>query len=206
MTTIHEFLASPEKDYNTGLEIYHKVKKDASKDQFFNAGKNSQRGSLHHNLLMEALRNAARIMAASPLVKQPSKPPKTITAKPLKASKPRFAHNEIVNVKSLPKELQERYFENQQLTRELSGLHQQLRSARSDQTRKNLALQIKEYTKKRQENWKVLDAYAKSSKTTGGDKPKHPKLDQYIKELKSGKLTKKQIAYRERMIKKWRDE
>lgn len=203
MTNLHEFLNSPDRDYITGVSLYHKIKKDNSKDSFFLSVQNAPKGSLHHNLLMEILKNAARIIGSTPQRKEIPKPTKPITAKKLPLGKPRFVNNDIVDVKSLPGHLQKLYFENQQLTRDLSGLHQQMRLEKTDQDRKELAQKIKTLIKKRQENWKILDQNANQTPADKTPGVQHPKLQQYKNELKSGKLSNQQIAYRKRMIKKW---
>lgn len=206
MTNLHDFLNSQDRDYQTAISLYHKVKKDNSKDSFFLSVQNAPKGSLHHNLLMEILKNAARIIGSTPQQKETPKPTKPITAKKLPLGKPRFVNNDIVDVKSLPDNLQKLYFENQQLTRELSGLHQQLRLEKSNQARKEIAHKIKSLIKKRQENWKILDQNAKQPTNDKAKKAQHPKLQQYKDELKSKMLSKQQIAYRKRMIEKWESE
>jgi len=206
MNEIIRFLSTPNQPYEKGLAIYHKVKKDSSKDGFFTQVQSAPKGSLHHNLLISELKAAARILRDVSPPKAAPKPTRDITAKALPKAKTRFAYNKIVDVKSLPEDLQKRYFENQELTRKLSGMHQELRSATTDHRRKELAWEIKGLTKKRQENWKVLDGHAKGKSKKGKPKKQHPKIAQYKKELASGNLTKRQIAYRERMIKQWTNE
>ncbi len=206
MNEIIRFFSTPNQPYEKGLELYHKVKKDSSKDRFFSQVQSAPKGSLHHNLLVSELKAAARILRDASPPKQVPKPTQDITAKALPRAKTRFAYNQIVDVKSLPEDLQKLYFENQELTRKLSGMHQELRSATTDYRRKELAWEIKGLTKKRQENWKVLDSHAKGESKKGKPKKQHPKIAQYKKELASGNLTKRQIAYRERMIKKWSNE
>ncbi len=83
MTKLSQWLASPDKSYSQGLELYHRVKRNTSKDAFFNQGVGSRPGSLHFNLLLQELKNAHRILlAVREPEEKPPQPQKPITAKP----------------------------------------------------------------------------------------------------------------------------
>ena len=222
MTKLSQWLASPDKSYSQGLELYHRVKRNTSKDAFFNQGAGARPGSLHFNLLLQELKNAHRILlAAREPEEKPPQPQKPITAKALTANKRKFVLNDIVDVKSLPPDMQKLFFRNQDITRELSGLHQELKAATSDKKRQELAVSIQELSLERTANWQQLDGYAvdndsvkKEHPDKKQDKSKEQKQADHLKEkikeaenqLRLGGLTKGQAAYKKRMITIWKKE
>lgn len=250
MDTIIKWINNPERKYTDGLAIYHKIKRSKDKDAFFNSQSNPAPGSLHFNLLMQEIKNAHRVLLAKGhQFEEKPKPPavgKPITTAPLKlakkipdVAKPESGHtkyvfNELVDVKSLPDNLQQKYFQNQQITRDLAGLHQQLKSATSDKDRIVIAGNIEQLFSERIANWTDIDAFAgvdiTSAKPTTQDVQKEvgehspqvlaqklldskKRLDtvkinisRVEKEIASGKLTPSKISSREARLKVWLQE
>ncbi len=203
---ISNWISNPDRTYQDGLVIYHKIKSNQSKDQFFNSVSQPPKGSLHYNLLLHEIKNANRIIVNSkpdPHAAPLPKPTKQITTQPFKESKARYVFNELVDVKTLPEHLQALYFRNQEITRVLSGVHQSLKAATTDADRKQIAEQIRTFNIERIENWQKIDAH----KPDAPQKDTHPDVLNYealIKtlthEIKHKSLTKNQITYRNRMI------
>ena len=160
--TIKEWISNPARSYKEGLAIYHRIKRNSGKDSFFNSVDNPPTGSLHYNLLFQAIKSAYRLMLSSDeldktIVDAETKP---ITTQALSLDKRKFVLYDIVDVKSLPPDLQKLFFQNQDITRELSGLHQQLKSSGSDEQRKELAEKIVQLFDLRKANWQVLDNFS----------------------------------------------
>ena len=154
---LKEFLNSPEKPYPKALSLYHRVKREKSKDAFFNSVKDSKPGDLHHNLIIKELSNIYRIYASSP--PSPKADPAKPDVKQAPVNKPRIVANPYIEISSLPKDLQMLYERNQEITRQLSGLHQMLKEATTNAQRKTLAEQIDSLHIERSLNWKKIDAH-----------------------------------------------
>lgn len=178
MDTAKQWINNPGRRYRDGLAIYHKIKRNKEKDAFFNGVSDAPAGSLHFNLLIQEVKNAYRIMLSTgqqfedkPKAPAPGKPiitaplklnkkPAVLGEQPSGSDADRFVHNNLVEVTSLPEDLQQKYFRNQQITRELSGLHQQLKASKTDQDRALVANQIDVLFHERQTNWTQIDQFA----------------------------------------------
>lgn len=178
MDIVKQWINNPQRKYRDGLAIYHKIKRNKEKDAFFNAVSDAPAGSLHFNLLIQEVKNAYRVLLSKgEQFEDKPKPPapgKPITTAPLKLDKKlavldqkpssssaaRFVHNSLVEVTSLPEDLQQKFFRNQEITRELSGLHQQLKASKTDQDRALVASQIDVLFHERQTNWTQIDQFA----------------------------------------------
>ena len=183
---IKQWINDPNRSYKAGLEIYHKIKRDKQKDTFFNSVGEAAPGSLHHNLLLKAIKNAHRIITANgikvPADKKAPLPSKPITTDPLDLGKgshdgttrARFVLNEMIDVKSLPPPLQKKFIRNQQITREMAGLHQKLKGPASNDQRKQVAESIHQLFNERTQNWKELDAYVGSSPKASDNVSENP--------------------------------
>ena len=203
------WINDPNRSYKTGLEIYHKVKRDKQKDAFFNSVSNAAPGSLHHNLLLKAIKNAHRIILANgiqlPADKKPPLPTKPITTIPLSLVKPthegadkaRFVHNELIDVKSLPPHMQNKYIRNQQITREMAGLHQKLKEPSTDSQRQATAESIQQLFIERRNNWKDLDAYVQGP--SGASSEDAPSPSAGMREQKDPDLAKRALVANQRV-------
>ncbi len=207
MTTLSEFLTHNNQSYQQALSIYHKVKRSKDKDEFFNSVSDAPKGSLHHNMLFQELKNIHRVTASQqPVPQKIPVPAKPITAKTLMADPGKLVHNPLVEVSSLPKDLQVLYFRNQDITRIMAGLHQSLRAASADSQRKEYAETIDLLNTEKQTNWEQLDEFSKNPQTKT-----QPHKALAIKEkiadaqqrIKSDSLSKKQISGLRLAIARW---
>ncbi len=213
MNKISDYLSSADQNYKTGLDLLNVLSAKNEKLKFLKTAENAQKGSLHHNLLLGEIKNAYRIHLNNGTLEDLLVTPQTITAKPLALKKDRFVYNEIVDVKQLPPQMQKLFFRNQELTRQLAGLHQELKAATSDTQRKTLAENIKTLHDERIENWKLLDDYSAGkskpddNNKTDNQNPNSDLLDKIAraeKEINSGTLSKNLITQRKRMITVWK--
>jgi len=217
MNEITQWLAAADKKYPEGLNILKRISPKNTKLSFLASFGSAAIGSLHFNILVQEVKNAFRIHLANGTLDRVQSPPKPIVAKPLDATRRKFVFNDIVDVKALPAELQKLYFRNQEITRLLAGLHQELKTALSNAARKELAEKISALNQERITNWKQLDSFSEGESPVnveekkekpGGDTDdqiselKH-KIWHAEKELASGKLTKGQQGHRKRMITLW---
>ena len=213
MNEISQWLAAPDKDYQAGLKLLKRLSPDNKKMQFLASHATAPVGSLHFNILLQEVKSAFRIHLANGTLEKLQSPLKPIVAKPLDATRRKFVFNDIVDVKSLPAELQKLYFRNQEITRSLAGLHQELKAAGSNTTRKELAEKISTLNKERITNWKQLDEFSEGIKPAGqsgadsvGSEQKQllDKISAAEKEIESGSLSKNQVTHRKRMITLWK--
>ena len=155
------WLKNPSRDYREGVNIYKEVFGIDKSYEFFTKASDPKPGELHFNLLIEKIKVAERRMGNMPVVVKPDfyKKPE-ISVKPINPGKsPHFVDNHLVEVSKLPKELQEKFFRNKQIMKELAGAHGEMKSATTDETRAvNLEL-CKALEKEKDENWKAIDAW-----------------------------------------------
>jgi hypothetical protein len=167
MMTIQQWLANEKRKYADGVQLYHKYKKNNEKDSFFNSVTDSKEGALHYNMLLSWMKNTFRKLPPQPdpkaEVKIPAKAIKANIETP--ANQVKYVHNELVDVKSLPPDVQKLYFRNQEITKKLTRLHQELREAKSDQERQPIASVIADINKERQDNWQEINKYGKDPST-----------------------------------------
>jgi hypothetical protein len=212
-----EWINNPKRTYKDGLAIYHKVKRNKDKDAFLNSVGDAASGSIHFNLLLQEVKNAYRILLANnPEADQPSPKPqpgkpittaKLVLGKKTKApevgsqtTKAKFVYNEMVDVKSLPADLQRLYFRNQDITREVAGLHQQLKAATSDDSRVLLAGQLESLFSERAANWTQIDRFAgvdASDQKQGGETEQE--TDTVTDSLSNKELAKQMLEAQKRL-------
>ncbi len=216
---IENWLADPQRSYADGLAIYNKFKKDNSQDSFFNSNENPAPKSIHFNLLIAAIQTVKRIL------EQRGINTKTIATEPgQQLEKRKFFLEDAIDVKSLPPDIQQRYIANQEITRSLAGLHQQLKAADSNQNRKELAETIAMQNKQRQENWKLIQAAAHApdtqieaaapKQTTPSDalemnrrmKTVQINISRAQREIQTAGLDSKRLKARKEKVKQWQQE
>jgi hypothetical protein len=137
---VKNWLANPNSDYDDGLALYHKTKRNTEYDKFLESGKGSRPKSLHHNMLRSQLTIQHRWLVDSietEEVKKPELPP--ITHKPIGATPTpgivSTTFNQHINVDSLPKELQIVFESNKAGQDELKTLHANMKRAESEEKR-----------------------------------------------------------------------
>ena len=213
MNEITQWLAAPDKDYQAGLKLLKRLSPENKKMQFLASRTSATVGSLHFNIMVQEVKYAFRIHLANSTLDKVQSPPKPIVAGPLDTTKRKFVFNDIVDVKALPPELQKLYFRNQEITRSLAGLHQELKAAASNSRRKEIAEKISALNQERITNWKQLDEFSEGIRSPEGIKSNTPVNDQNElldkisaaeKEIESGSLSKNQVTHRKRMITQWK--
>ncbi len=166
MEKVLSFLANPAL-MSQGIEALRLIAPQSKNLDFYLSKPDAKPGSLHFNLMLDQLKNAYRIfLATNPRAPDVTSEAKPIEAKPLRVKKNTIYNSDFVDLNSLPKNIQKLYIQNQQLTRDLAGLHQELKLATSNKKRLPLAKSIKELTQARAANWKEIDKYIDSKRIT----------------------------------------
>lgn len=184
LAEIKAWLAEPKKSYSKGLEFYNQYKKNNNKDKFFASVENPELGSMHFNLLVTQVRNIHRKLSQNPkLIK--SKPIEIKKLSPVikagdkKKSKPTIVDNPLVDVKELPPQLQEKYFENKQLVKDIMMKRQEMtdlgEGSDVNDARKTLANKICELDDKKAANWKAIDTWWNEKKNP--QQPQQPETE-----------------------------
>ena len=170
MRSAHEWLKDPDRVYADGVEILRsKQPKEAA---FFETVKNPDAGSYHYRMLFSKLENIARKELQNPTAKKeesavksiirvneilhPSKP-KKINSGAGKSDSLRITSNPTVEYKALPEDLQIKYMRNREITRLKAQKQQELKSAKSDESRKQLVEILTSLEKEGKANWKAID-------------------------------------------------
>ena len=172
MNKVTAWLQSPKKDYQTGVSIYNEYDTRKEYGNYFASVTNPSENAMQFKLLIKRIQLIERKLLSNPnLVKPDTTVNRTIQVVEIKkktTEKPHIVDNPLVDVKELPKELQDKYFENKGLTLKLSALHQQLRELNPessfDAVRKEIAGSIISIDEKRSDNWKAIDSYWNSKK------------------------------------------
>lgn len=220
MNKAGQWLADPQRVYADGLRLYAEVFGTDKQYDFFAGASNPEIGTLHFNLLEEKMRRAARMLPAE----QETSVPEVKTPVRAKSAKPSFSNpdqihivdNPLVEVTQLPEKLQKLFFDNKRMTIELAAAHAELKTATSDDARKELLARAKSLEKTRASNWKVIDQWWSENKGTGTD----AKLDENAKrretllknirraetEISSGKLDEAKIKSRKTKLATWKQE
>ena len=224
MNKASQWLKNPSREYKEGLSIYKQVFGIDKSYEFFTKASDPKPGELHFNLLIEKIKIAERRMGHIPDVAKPDliKKPE-ISIKPINPGKsPHFVDNHLVEVSNLPKELQELFFRNKQIMKELAGAHGEMKSAATDETRAvNLEL-CKALEKEKDQNWKVIDVWWDNNgqKAAAKDEPakeKETNVDKRLEtlrkaiarakmELKDSTLDLKKVASRKKKLATWEKE
>jgi hypothetical protein len=190
MTTLQRlahWLATKQKDYRQGVQIFIDLNIDTAKIDFFSTPKP---GRIHSSILQRELENYARVNRVKPQLyaekvvvtgKKPVSPGKTNPgadhsgsaaqqhARPAPspdknpASKPRIDTNPVVKYEELPANLQVLYDENGRLSRELKSFHAELKACGQDsdktQRRSQLSQAIVSRQKIMRSNWEEIDGW-----------------------------------------------
>ena len=168
------WLASKERDYKTGVQIFIDLNIDVEKIPFLQSGS----GKIQRTILTRQLENYARIKNIKPHVFKEKKPVKPVRVKlksqqmpkPVREQtektvyqRPQIDTNPSVKFDELPAELQELFKENSRLNGEMKTLHAELKSIRDDpdkeERRKVLAGGIVERQKTTRANWETIDKW-----------------------------------------------
>lgn len=168
---IQQWLSNPNRTFCEGLAIYKTVKKHTKNDLFFSQVADAKQGTIHFNILQQELSRIARINGQiSSEKKEPESPPikvkPIISIKPVEANKnekPKFYNDKMYNVNELPADLQKKFKENQELTKEISGTQAKMKAVaegkENDNERAKLRKSIETLEKKRNKNWELIDTW-----------------------------------------------
>jgi hypothetical protein len=176
---IKTWLDNPNREYAIGLSIYNDYKPSRKFDDFFNV-QNPHPESMQFKMLTQRVREIYRkiqqspgLLKADPITVKPIniddlKKKSGQRVNPLGSDRPRIVTNPLVEVSQLPEELQQSYFENKNLTREIGVLHTELKAVPKDSKfndkRKALAETITKKDDARAENWEKIDIWWKGNK------------------------------------------
>jgi hypothetical protein len=222
MNKATQWLADPERTYADGLRLYTEVFGTDKQYDFFAGVSSPDKGSLHFNLLEEKIRKAARMLPEETEMSA-TEVKKSIRVKNTKPSYSnpdhiRVVDNPLVEVTSLPEELQQKYFENKSLTLELAAEHASMKDASSDAQRAVHLENLKRIEKQRDENWQAIDSWWKANKPGVNPKPaaetneskRRETLRKAIhraeQEIASGKLDEKKTLARNEKLAAWKKE
>ncbi len=173
MNNIQEWLSDNNRSYQAGIALYNQYKTSNKHDKFFSSVSNPEPGGIHFNLLITQLQNISRKLKQNPsLVKGKSLEVKKLDpsikapkASQHEAKRPRVVDNPLVDVKELPEDLQEKYFENKNLVKERSRVHAEMSNLPEDkkynQERKEKAAEVLKLDNAIAGNWKAIDTWWK---------------------------------------------
>lgn len=163
MNKATHWLQDPSRNYQDGVTIYKEVYGMDKQYAFFANASNPQPGGLHFNLLTEKIKVAERRIAnALPDTDEPLTPSPTIRVAPIKFEKGvRIVDNNLVDVTMLPPELQQKFFRNKDLMKELAGEHAAMKSASTDAIRAVHFENCKALEWEKDTNWKEIDSWWK---------------------------------------------
>ena len=162
-----ELLRKTNRTYKEMLEVFISYKRDNKKQKYFSAFTDGTTTDLHYKLLDQELKTLARIHTEKPILPKIQKKEATvhdvqteIQIKPI-ISKPRLLidTNPSVRFDELSTEMQELYKENSKLTSDFKTLHANLKTATTDEKRKEIAEEICRIETKRDRNWKIIDEW-----------------------------------------------
>lgn len=167
MNKATQWLKDTGRDFAVGMVIYKEVFGMDKHYDFFSKAKKPQPGGLHFNILIEKVRVCERRIVNStpePETKSAVKAP-DINIKPIKPVKGiRVVDNHTVEVSLLPKELQELFFRNKQIMKELAGSHGEMKSATDDAARAKSLELCKDMEQEKDNNWTAIDTWWKENK------------------------------------------
>jgi len=179
MNKATQWLKNPSRTYPEGVLIYKEAFGIDASYAFFNSAHDPKPGALHFNLLIEKIKVAERRLANSAEQDQevlPANRPE-INVKPIDMKKnPRIVDNPLVEVTALPAELQEKFFRNKEIVRELAGQHAAMKAAKNDAARAKHLNSCKELEKEKDSNWKAIDSWWNKNKDQVKSQP--PKSEQ----------------------------
>lgn len=172
------WLASKEKKYSIGVEIFVMLKIDPQKNKFFTVEKPQ---SIHESMLLKLLLNYARInRIKSAVINKPDnkevaggKKNQPTANQPTNGSqqsriiqRPKVDKNPVVDYNALPEDLKIKFDQNGRLNNENKTYHAELKLIADDQEkkprRKELAGLLVANRKKQRENWDLIDTWWKN--------------------------------------------
>lgn len=162
MNQATQWLQNPDRKYQDGLLIYKEVFGMDKQYAFFANAPEAKPAGLHYNLLTEKIRVAERRIGNTlpDSAETVSLPNPDIRLKPIRAEKsPRFVDNHLVEVTLLPAELQEKFFRNKQIMKELAGEHGAMKAAADDAARSTHLEMCKVLEEEKDANWKSIDSW-----------------------------------------------
>jgi hypothetical protein len=170
------WLASKNRDYKTGVQLFIDLNIDVKKIEFFSSGEEK----IHRNILFRQLENYARIHKIRPQVFKEKAPvhqkrgklkaqemPKATKVQPgEKTERVLIDTNPSVKYDDLPANLKVLFKENSQMAGEMKALHAELKFIQDDpekeERRKKLAEGIVERKEKSRVNWNEIDEWWKN--------------------------------------------
>lgn len=220
MNKATQWLADPHRVYADGLRLYAEVFGTDKQYDFFAGASNPEIGTLHFNLLEEKMRRASRMLPAD----QETSAPEVQIPVRAKSAKPSFSNpdhihivdNPLVEVTQLPEKFQKLFFDNKRITIELAAAHAELKTATSDDARKELLARAKSLEKTRSSNWKAIDQWWSENKGPVPDqgKDENEKRRETLRknirraeaEIASGKLDAPKTKSRNTKLAAWKQE
>jgi hypothetical protein len=174
------WIASKERDYQTGVSIFTELKIDGAKSRFLNTQKPT---NIHIGMLEKGLFNFARInkiqpqklIASAPADQKNKKAVKHVNIqvdtdtddKSLNKQQTRIKIdlNPIVRLEDLNEEMKARFLENGDISSKMKTLHAELKAAKDDPEKKerraDISHELISIRKKYRENWDLIDAWWK---------------------------------------------
>lgn len=224
MNKATQWLNNPDRKYQDGVLIYKEVFGMDKQYAFFANVSDPKPGGLHFNLLTEKIRVAERRIgnALPDPVETMKEVNPEIRVKPIKQDQStRFVDNHLVEVTSLPAELQEKFFRNKQIMKELSGEHIEMKAAADDEARATHLEMCKELEQEKDANWKLIDDWWKENgqkaEKQDGQKAEETNADQRMetvrkailrvkKELKDKTMDLKKVMSKKEKLAAWETE
>lgn len=212
MNEVQQWLSDKNRNYKEGVSVYLKYRTRKNFDAFFAQVEEPAPDSIHFTLLIKRMRDINRKLRSNPDRVKPeaSKFSKSIEVKELTNKKkveitplrPLIVDNPMVDVKDLPEELQQKFFENKQYTKEMLGKHRDMcdipEGDANDEKRKALANEITDIDDKRAANWKEIDDWWKANKQPKANSQKQITKEPTLAELATKRENLKNYIRREK--------
>jgi len=187
LQTLQTWLNTENKNFEEGVKLYELYKITKKHDQFFKAAISAGPTSLHFKILITQLQKAVYRLktnqqeenksAQQTKVSQPVAPEFTqISGK----KSVRIDDNPYIRVEDLPEDLQLKYKENKTLYKDMAGIHAEMKQAKTNQERKELAEKLKQVEEKQTANWKKIDTWYKNNKNSDLITPSSSEIKQVL--------------------------
>ncbi len=204
------WLATKNRNYKTGVQIFIDLNIDVKKLDFFSSGSDK----IHQNILFRQLENYARVHKIKPRIyiekpavhqervklKSQQKPKAFQDQTTRKIERPLIDTNPSVKFDELPEDLQNLFKENSNRNAEIKTMHAELKLIQEDTDkearRKSLAQGIIKHQKIIRANWDAIDKWWNSKKSDEtSDQDKSPEEKAAEEALKKEKRIRANLNY-----------
>lgn len=216
---LSKWLQNPKRTYADGIDLLKQCKHP--KLAFFQQVSDPKPDDYHFRLLVSILQNEARKRGQKPAAKEeipvikvttlPAKTGKKASAKSADPPKPdptrdttdnksfRIADLDLIDIRELPENLAKDYKDIKTLMPEIGKLHTELKSAKTDEKRKEIAEAVTALEEKRTSLWAGINEWYKTKTEEEKAKAEEPLTDEAEKARIASEAAEKAIARSKRI-------